>query len=84
VRRRLGTDRGPVSGYRLLPRWLAAREGLAIGPAFIPELRDVAARIAELIDLFEAADSILAATLGDSLTRAALGSHGASAAVLIL
>ncbi|MGI8841687.1 MAG: type ISP restriction/modification enzyme [Caulobacteraceae bacterium] len=61
-----------VSGYVLLPRWLAAREGLAIGPAFIPELRDIAARIAQLIDLFAAADSLLAATLGDSLTRAAL------------
>jgi len=62
-----------VSGYRLLPRWLAAREGLAIGPNLIPELRDVAARIAELIDLFEAADSILEGTLADSLGRAALG-----------
>ncbi len=68
-----------VSGYALLPRWLAAREGLAIGPAFIPDLRDIAARIAQLIDLFAAADSILAATLGDSLTRAALGFHGAEA-----
>jgi hypothetical protein len=62
-----------VSGYRLLPRWLAAREGLAIGPTFIPELRDVAARIAELIDLFDAADSILVRTLDAPLSRAALG-----------
>jgi predicted helicase len=51
-----------VSGYRLLPRWLAAREGLAIGPTFIPELRDVAA-----------ADSILVRTLDAPLSRAALG-----------
>jgi hypothetical protein len=62
-----------VSGYRVLPRWLAAREGLAISPTFIPELRDVAARIAELIDLFENADSILARTLDNALSRAALG-----------
>ncbi|HEY7901114.1 MAG TPA: hypothetical protein VIC25_08015 [Caulobacteraceae bacterium] len=62
-----------VSGYRLLPRWLAAREGQAIGPTLIPELRDVAARIAELIDLFAAADTILARTLDQPLSRAALG-----------
>ena len=66
-----------VSGYRLLPRWLAAREGMTIGPTFIPELRDVAARIAELIDLFDAADSILDRTLDDSLSRAALALEGA-------
>ena len=68
-----------VSGYRLLPRWLAGREGLAIGSTFIPELRDVAGRIAELIDLFGAADSILQRTLDDSLTRAALGFENAEA-----
>jgi hypothetical protein len=62
-----------VSGYRVLPRWLAAREKLAIGRTFIPELRDVAARIAELIDLFDAADSILQRTLDEPLSRAALG-----------
>lgn len=62
-----------VSGYRVLPRWLAAREGMEIGPNFIPELRDVVARIAELLFHFEAADTILERTLADSLTRAALG-----------
>lgn len=61
-----------VSGYRVLPRWLAAREG-EIGPNFIPEMRDVAQRIAELIFLFGEADTILTATLADSLTREALG-----------
>ena len=66
-----------VSGYRLLPRWLAAREGLAIGPTFIPELRDIVGRIAELIDLFETADSILGRTLDDPLSRAALGFESA-------
>jgi hypothetical protein len=62
-----------VSGYRLLPRWLAGREGQPIGPGFIPELRDIAARISELIDLFDAADTILARTLAAPLSRAALG-----------
>jgi hypothetical protein len=44
-----------------------------IGPSFIPELRDVAARIAELIFLFASADAVLERTLADSLPRAALG-----------
>lgn len=62
-----------VSGYRLLPRWLAAREGLEIDDKFVPALRDVAGRIAELIDLFVSADSILVRTLADPLSREALG-----------
>ena len=52
---------------------------MSIGPGFIPELRDVAGRIAELIDLFEAADTILERTLGDALIRAALGFDGSEA-----
>ena len=62
-----------VSGYRVLYRWLAAREGLVIEPTFIPELRDVVGRIAELIDLFAAADTILESTLDSPLSREALG-----------
>ncbi len=65
--------RPAVSGYRVLPRWLAGREGLRIEATFIPEFRDVAARIAELIDLFAAADSLLERTLDQPLSRAALG-----------
>lgn len=61
-----------VSGYRVLPRWLAARVGIDIGATFIPELRDVAARINELLFLFGEADAILNRTLADSLNRAAL------------
>lgn len=61
------------------PLSVASSAGLAIGPTFIPELRDVAGRIAELIDLFEAADSILERTLDDSLSRAALGFDGVEA-----
>jgi hypothetical protein len=37
------------------------------------ELRDVAARIAELIHWFDTADLVLDETLGDTLTRAELG-----------
>jgi hypothetical protein len=62
-----------VSGYRVLPRWIAAREGISIGSTFIPELRDVAGRIAELLFLFRESDSILEATLAGPIKRAALG-----------
>ncbi|MGH6853519.1 MAG: type ISP restriction/modification enzyme, partial [Methylocella sp.] len=48
-----------VSGYRLLPRWLAARQGLAVDHALITQIRDVVGRIAELIDLFARADRLL-------------------------
>jgi hypothetical protein len=41
--------------------------------ALMRELRGVAARIAELIHWFDAADLVLDATLGDTLTRAELG-----------
>ncbi len=62
-----------VSGYRVFPRWIDGRKGLPATLAFIRELRDVAARIAELIHWFDAADLVLDATLGDTLTRAELG-----------
>lgn len=61
-----------VSGYRVLPRWLSAREGTEIGADFIPQLRDVAGRIAELLFLFAEADAILEQTLAASLLRSAL------------
>jgi Type ISP C-terminal specificity domain/N-6 DNA Methylase len=62
-----------VSGYRVLPRWIDGRKGLPVTLALMRELRDVAARIAELIHWFDAADIALDATLGDTLTRAELG-----------
>ena len=62
-----------VSGYYVLRRWLTGREGMAIGDAFIPELRDLVGRIAELVDLFVTADSLLVRTLDDPLSREALG-----------
>jgi hypothetical protein len=62
-----------VSGYRLLPHWLAARQGLAVDHALISAMRDVVGRIAELIDLFARADTLLIQTLPATLTRDALG-----------
>lgn len=70
-----------VSGYYVLRRWLAAREGIEIGPNFIPELRDLVGRIGELIDLFVSADSLLVRTLDDPLSRAALGLDAPAAPV---
>ena len=62
-----------VSGYRLLYRWLDAREGLSVDHALITQMRDVVGRIAELIDLFARADMLLARILPRTLTRDALG-----------
>lgn len=62
-----------VSGYRVLPRWIDGRKGLPVTLALMRELRDVAARIAELMHWFDAADLVLDATLSNSLTREELG-----------
>jgi hypothetical protein len=62
-----------VSGYRVLPRWIDGRKGQPATLAFIRELRDVAARIHELIHHFNLADLVLADTLAHTLTRAELG-----------
>ena len=62
-----------VSGYRVLQRWLDARVGLPADFALVSELRDICGRIAELIDLFAEADTVLVATLHETLTREALG-----------
>ena len=62
-----------VSGYRVLPRWIDGRKGLPADLALVRDLRDVAARIVELIHRFDEADLVLTATLADTLTRAELG-----------
>ena len=62
-----------VSGYRLLPRWLSARAGQTVDRAFMKSMRDVAGRIAELIDLFDRADIVLADALVETVTRQKLG-----------
>lgn len=68
-----------VSGYRVLPRWIEGRRGLTADLALIRDLRDVAARIAELIHRFDEADLVLEATLAHTLTRAELGFPAADA-----
>lgn len=62
-----------VSGYRVVPRWLQARVGLDADFALLQEFRDICARVAELIELFEQADAVLEAVLGEPLSREALG-----------
>lgn len=68
-----------VSGYRLVPRWLEARIGQSADLAFVRELRDICGRVVELIDLFASADIVLTNTLGETLTREALGLNPAVA-----
>lgn len=62
-----------VSGYRVLPRWLEGRAGLAADLALVTELRDICGRIAELIDLFAQADMVLDHVLHKPLSCDALG-----------
>ena len=57
-----------MSGYRLLPRWLAARAGMKVDAALTRDIRDLVGRIGELIDLFARADSLLVEAL-DCITR---------------
>ena len=65
-----------VSGYAVLYRWLRARNGESItgpgGAALLREALDIAWRIAELLDLFDRADVVLARALEAPLTRADL------------
>jgi len=62
-----------VSNYRVLPRWLEARRGLAPDHGFLTDLRDLVGRIGELIDLFDRADHVLTHALTATLGREALG-----------
>lgn len=62
-----------VSGYRVLPRWLAGREGVPVDDAFIREFRDITGRINELIHHFDEADLVLQDALTHTLTKGELG-----------
>jgi hypothetical protein len=62
-----------VSGYCVLYRWLAARNGEAIDAALQRGILDIAGRIEELLHWFDAADAVLERALVRPLTRAALG-----------
>ncbi|GAN77463.1 type ISP restriction/modification enzyme [Acidisphaera rubrifaciens] len=65
-----------VSGYRVLPRWLAARRGEALDAALMRGILDVAWRIEELLHWFDAADTVLARALVAPLTCETLGLPG--------
>jgi hypothetical protein len=62
-----------VSGYPVLPRWFAAREGEAWNAALQREACDVVWRLAELLHWFDAAEVPLATVLAKPLTRAEAG-----------
>ena len=62
-----------VSGYPVLRRWLEGRAGLPVDLALFDALRDVCARLADLISLCRQADTLLTNALTATLTRDALG-----------
>ena len=62
-----------VSGYPVLPRWLAARKGIEVTHDILAEFRDITGRINELIYRFDEADIVLREVLNHSLTRDQLG-----------
>lgn len=62
-----------VSGYRVLQKWLAGRQGISVDKAFLDEFRDITGRINELIHLFDEADLVLLDALNHTLTRRELG-----------
>ena len=61
-----------VSGYAVLRRWLEGRENQLVDLTLFDAFRDVCARLAELADLYERADTILADALDAPLTRRAI------------
>ena len=58
-----------VSGYPVLRRWMEGRKGQAVDLALFDAYRDISGRIADLIDLFDQADAILAEALDTPLIR---------------
>lgn len=66
-----------VSGYKVLYRWIRARNGENLsgesGVALLRGVTDVVGRIEELISLQHEADQILERALQATLTRASIG-----------
>lgn len=62
-----------VSGYRVLYRWLSARNGEALDSDLLRGILDLVWRIEQLYTLCDAADSILEQAIGASLSRTELG-----------
>lgn len=59
-----------VSGYALLPRWLAYRKGQRVDAAMLDAVRDLVARIGHLVTLVTDADAVLIDALSNPLNRA--------------
>ena len=62
-----------VSGYRVLYRWLHARDGEVLDAALQRAILDIVWRIEELLHWFDAADPLLAQAIARPLTRQELG-----------
>ena len=62
-----------VSGYRVLQKWLAAREGQIVDAALQRQILDLFWHVDELLNWFDAADPVLAAAVAHPLTCAELG-----------
>ena len=62
-----------VSGYRVLQKWLAGREGISVDDAFLREFKDITGRINELIHQFDEADLVLQVGLDQRLNCRELG-----------
>jgi GNAT superfamily N-acetyltransferase len=62
-----------VSGYRVLYRWLSAREGEALDATLLRGILDLVWRVTELYRLCDAADSVLDRAVADPLSRLDLG-----------
>lgn len=61
-----------VSGYRVLYRWLAARNGEAWDVGLQRGALDLVNRLAELLHWFDQADPVLGAAIANPLTRTQL------------
>ncbi len=69
-----------VSGYRVLPKWLEARNSERLDAALQRAILDIAWRIEELLHWFDAADPVLVQAIARPLTNAELGLGPAPAA----
>jgi hypothetical protein len=75
-----------VSGYKVLYRWVRARNGENLsgesGVALLRGVLDIVGRIEELVALFDEADAVLEIALRLPLTRAAIGLQSKSQGVM--
>jgi hypothetical protein len=62
-----------VSGYLVLRRWLEARAGEALDATLLRSVLDLTWRLSELVELFDAADILLAKAIDSPLRREDIG-----------